>query len=139
MVHRTISDLKAENIMIKRVGKILEDATVLEAVKDLFVMNIGALVVVNKDDHIVGIFSERDILRRIIPKKLKVEKIRVSKVMTKNPTTVKRDTSVVDVYNAMSGMNFRHIPVVDNNKCVGIISIKDIAKVCMEFALKTNS
>ena len=68
--------------MIKRVGKISGDATIMDAVKDLYVRNIGALVVFSEDTEIVGMFTERDILRRVIPKKLKVEKTRVSEVMT---------------------------------------------------------
>ena len=131
-----ISSLKAANLMAKRVLRIEENATVLDAVQKMYLSNVGAIVIVNNDEKVVGIFSERDILRRVIPKDLKIKKVKVSEVMTKEPTTVSSDTSIFNIYDLMNGLNFRHIPVVDDNVLVGIISIKDIAKSVMKLAKK---
>ena len=133
-----IINLKAEDIMIKRVARIDGDATVMDAIEKLYLTNVGALVVVDKTDKLIGIFTERDLLRRVIPQKLKLEKAIVSKVMTAKPMTAEPQTPVLKVYKAMSGLNFRHIPVVKDDKIVGIISIKDIAKACMNYIEKRS-
>ena len=107
-----------------------------DAVKKMYLMNIGAVIIVNNDKKITGIFSERDILRRVIPKELDIKNTSIVTVMTKDPNTITSDTSLFDVFNLMQGLNFRHIPVVDNNKLMGIVSIKDIVKVCIKLAKK---
>ncbi len=139
MAVEKISALKAGDIMIKRVGKVSQDVTIMDAIKDLFVRNIGALVVCNEQEEVVGIFTERDVLRRVVPESLKIDTVHVKEVMTTHPSTVTSDTSIFDVYHMMRGLNFRHVPVVDDNKLVGIISIKDIAKACMKYVEANNS
>ena len=133
MLAKKISALTAGDIMTKRVGKISQDAIIIDAVRDLFVMNIGAMVVCNDKEEVVGKFTERDVLRRVVPESLKIKKVHVEEVMTMHPVTVTSDTSIFEVYHMMSELNFRHVPVVDDNKLVGIISIKDIAKACMKY------
>jgi len=127
-----ISLLKARGIMVKRVLKIGEEATVWDAVKEMYVANVGAIVVVKNDKEIIGIFSERDILRRVIPKEMNLKKTHICEVMTKDPVTISPDSSLLDVYQQMQGLNLRHIPVVEDDKLIGIISLKDIAKACMK-------
>jgi len=133
MLAKKISALTAGDIMAKRGGKISQEVTIMEAIKELFVRNIGAMAVCNDKDEIVGIFTERDVLRRVVPESLNLEKVHVKEVMTIHPSTVTSGTSIFDVYHMMSGLNFRHVPVVDDNKLIGMISIKDIAKACMKF------
>lgn len=130
---KKISELKAGDIMAKRVGKISQDATIIEAIKELFVRNIGAMAVCNDKDEVVGMFTERDVLRRVVPESLRIEQVHIKEVMTMHPATVTADTSVFDVYHLMNELNFRHVPVVEGNKLLGMISIKDIAKACMKY------
>ena len=130
---KKISALTVCDIMTKSVGKISQDATIMDAIKNLFVMNIGAMVICNDKEEVVGMFTERDVLRRVVPESLRIEQVHIKEVMTMHPSTVNPDTSIFDVYHLMSELNFRHVPVVDENKLVGIISIKDIAKACMKY------
>jgi CBS domain-containing protein len=134
MPNKAISELTAEDVMTKRVVRVNEDASVMEAVKKLYTTNIGALAVVDENDRIIGIFTERDILRRVIPQNIKMDRTAVAKVMTASPMTASPETPLAKVYKTMSGLNFRHVPIVKDDKILGMISIKDIAKACMQLA-----
>lgn len=138
MAAEELKELKAANIMTKRLVKVRDTDSVLDAVKKMYLSNIGAIIIVDKNDKITGIFTERDILRRIVPQGLKIKKIKISAVMTKDPSVVTSDTPVVNIFQLMRDLTVRHVPIVDNNKLVGIVSITDIAAVCMKL-LKVKS
>lgn len=91
---------------------------------------IGALLVMD-GEKVQGIISERDIINKLVSKKLDAANVKVSDVMTKNVLTVTSDTTVQRAMEIITEKRFRHLPVVDNDKLVGIISIGDITRWVM--------
>jgi CBS domain-containing protein len=114
----------------KQLWTILPEASVLDALKLMAEKEIGALMVVDKKDKVVGIITERDYERKIILKGKTSMKTRVKEIMTPAAKmfTIKPDTSVEDCMVLMTGKHIRHVPVFDGGKFVGVISIGDAVK-----------
>ncbi|MBN9888637.1 CBS domain-containing protein [Salipiger abyssi] len=88
--------------------------------------NIGALAVL-RDGRLVGILSERDVLRRCVSARRPVSKTRVEEIMTTDPVTVRRRDSLAEAQTRMSEGGFRHLPVVTAEGVpVGMVSMRDI-------------
>ena len=85
--------------------------------------HIGAVVVV-EDDHLVGIFSERDAVFRVIARGLDPAATKLSQVMTPEPKTIKPNNTFGYAMTLMHENGFRHLPVVDNGKPIGIVSAR---------------
>jgi len=99
--------------------------TVLEAIKVLAREDIGAAAVI-ADGKLVGIFSERDYTRKVILLGRHSESTRVEEIMTRNVICVNPRTKTRDCMALMSEKNIRHLPVVDDGRVVGMVSIRDI-------------
>ncbi len=99
--------------------------TVLDAIKILARENVGAAVVVS-GDRLVGIFSERDYTRKVILKGRSSESTRVEEIMTANVVCVSPRAKTRDCMALMSEKNIRHLPVVEEGRVVGMVSIRDI-------------
>jgi CBS domain-containing protein len=104
---------------------IKENETLQKAALVLKDNNIGALPVVDKDNKLVGILSERDIARNIFDENFNKNQ-KISNIMSTNVVTCTVDSSAFDLLKIMSDKKIRHIPIVDNNKLLGIISIGDV-------------
>jgi len=104
-----------------------------EVVEILNAKNIG-VVVVMENDNIVGIVSERDIIRRMRDDGAPVLLTNVKDCMTANPKTCSSSASLDEVMHIMTDMKIRHLPIVDDNKLVGLISIGDVVKRKIEMA-----
>ena len=103
------------------------DQTVREAIALLAKHNIGALVAVDEENRPVGILSERDITRRLA-KDEDLFTLPVSDLMTKNVITGMPQDDLKSVANTMTDKRIRHLPIVDQGKLCGIISIGDVVK-----------
>jgi CBS domain-containing protein len=101
------------------------DQTVLEAARLMVEHSIGAVPVLRKGD-LVGIFSERDIMRRVVAEKRDPEKTRVSDVMTADPLIVDVRDPIERCMVLMKEHNFRHLPICDGRKLKGLVSLRDI-------------
>jgi CBS domain-containing protein len=112
-----------------RVVSIEADAKVSEAVARLVQNNIGSLPVLDGDGRLLGMFSERDVLRGIHNRGEGFGLIKVSEVMTRNPITCNLDDDVNDVMGKMSERRIAKVPVLDDSKLVGIVSVGDVIKV----------
>lgn len=123
--------MKIKFFMQKNIKTCTESESVASTAKIMSTYNIGSVVVV-KDDIPVGIFTERDLVQRVVAKDIEPEKITVGEVMTKNLITVGADKSLGSVYHIFVTKHIRHIPVVENGHLVGIVSQKDLAKVIDE-------
>ena len=117
---------KLVKTLIKRTClTIRENETINQAAQILSVNNIGALPVLDNNGKLKGIISERDIARSTKNKEFNVND-KVSKIMTSNVITCNASSSAFDLLEIMSSKKIRHIPIVDNHKLLGIISIGDV-------------
>ncbi|MFC1619671.1 CBS domain-containing protein [Candidatus Neomarinimicrobiota bacterium] len=103
------------------------DDTVLEALKLMADKGIGALIVLEKE-KVVGIFSERDYARKVILKGKLSKDTPVSDIMSKKVAYVTPDQTVDDCMSYMTTDRIRHLPVLDGEELVGLISIGDVVK-----------
>jgi CBS domain-containing protein len=99
-------------------------ATVDEAARLMKKHNVGAVMVV-KDTHLIGIFTERDALFRVLASKRDPGATHVSMVMTRNPRTIHPDKPFGNALFMMYEGGFRHVPVVENGRPLGMVSTRD--------------
>jgi CBS domain-containing protein len=104
------------------------DATVYDALKLMAEKEIGALVVL-EDGKMIGIVSERDYARKIILKGKSSKETRVREIMTSEVIHTRPDQKVQKCLSLMTKHHFRHIPVLENDRLVGILSIEDVKGV----------
>jgi len=108
-----------------RVVKVRPEQSVLEAIKVLAQEDIGAAIVMT-GDRLAGIFSERDYTRKVILKGRASDSTRVEEIMTPNVVVVSPRTRTRECMALMTEKNIRHLPVVDEGRIVGMVSIRDI-------------
>ena len=90
--------------------------------------NIGALPVVDDEDKILGVISERDIVKAVVKDKMAYDNLRVSDVMSSSVITCRSDDDTKDVCDTLMQKNIRHIPVAVDNKLIMLLSMKDFLK-----------
>ncbi len=101
-------------------------ATVREAARTMTERHIGAILVA-EDGRLQGIFTERDVLSRVVATGLNPDKTVLSNVMSPDPDTAGPQDTALDVLQRMAERGYRHLPVVDDNgRLVGIVSIRDL-------------
>ena len=103
-------------------------ATLETAIGVLAERRIGALVVLGADRRLIGILSERDIVRALAEQGVAVLKETLSQVMTRKVHTCTSSETVSAIMERMTTGKFRHIPVVEHDQLVGIVSIGDVVK-----------
>ena len=99
--------------------------TVLEIARLMVDHNIGAVPVL-EDGRLVGIFSERDLMKRVVVEGRDPAGTRVGEVMTEDPMTVKDGDSLETCLTLMRRHGFRHLPVCRNEELIGLVSLRDI-------------
>jgi CBS domain-containing protein len=112
-----------------------DSATLADAVTMLNAHNIGAIVIVGPGESVIGILSERDIVRQLgksagNPATALAQSI--GSVMTRDVVTSERTTPIADVMERMTRRRIRHMPVVEGGRLAGIISIGDVVKLKIE-------
>ena len=107
------------------------DTTVSKAAKLMANKNVGAVMVI-EDERLVGIFTERDAVFRVIAQERDPRTTRLDEVMTPAPMTVGPDRSFGYALQLMHEHGFRHVPVVEDGKPVGIVSSRDALDPDME-------
>jgi CBS domain-containing protein len=119
------------SVLLERKGSTVfslpPDVTVVAAVKEMDRHKIGAILVIDSG-RIVGIFTERDVLTRVVAAGLDPKKTPIERVMTRDPMTVPSTTTVEEVMKLITDKRFRHLPVVDGGRLVGMVSIGDILR-----------
>lgn len=108
------------------------EATVLEAISLMAEKGIGALVVTDQNNHVVGILSERDYTRKVILMERTSKSTTVSEIMTAKVLTVTKNTSVKECLNLITDHHLRHLPVLEGEQLVGLVSIGDLVKATMD-------
>ena len=128
--------MQVENILQSKgraVTTVTSGSTIAEAVDLLNGKKIGAVVVVD-GKKVVGILSERDVVRHLGQDWTALASRPVSEVMTKNVVSVSRFATIADVMERMTEKRIRHMPIVENGELVGIVSIGDVVKRKIEEA-----
>ena len=123
MIVKSIVDNKGHDVVTIKPGASLDTAAKLLAER-----HIGAVVVLGTDDRVVGILSERDIVRAIAERGAGAMQEQVSGVMTRKVVTCTLDESIPAIMERMTVGKFRHLPVVEEGRLAGIISIGDVVK-----------
>ena len=109
------------------VWSIAPDASVFEAVQLMADKRVGALMVVERNE-LVGVISERDYAREIVLKDRVSRDTPVSAIMTRRVLYVRPDQTLDECMALMTEKNLRHLPVLDNGRLVGVISMRDVVK-----------
>lgn len=123
MIVKTIIEIKGYDVVTLEPGATLDAAAKLLAGR-----RIGAAVVLGADDRVVGILSERDIVRAIAERGAGAMQEQVSQVMTRKVVTCSLDETLHSIMERMTEGKFRHLPVIEQGKLSGIISIGDVVK-----------
>ncbi len=126
----SLHEIKASDIM-KEPITIDSNASLEEAILKLINTGVGSLIVV-ENNKLVGIVTKRDIIWSIMYGGKNIVNTKVSEVMTKQLITVKPDTSLHDIVDIMLNNNISHLPVVDNDELIGIISDRDLVELLSE-------
>jgi len=129
------SDVIATGINIEDPIRTLDLAPVISAIsgtnlKDVIELlnerRIGCVTVIDDDGDTIGIFTERDVLRKVINRDIDLSKEKVDDYMTKQPQTLSENDPVAFALNRMSDGSYRHIPITSNGKVKYMLSVKDI-------------
>ncbi len=120
MYHRKVRQLVRRGGLISTTAK----TPVLDACRLMAQQDIGALVVLN-DGDMVGIFTERDALKRVLAEDLDPQATEVGAVMTREVISLDPETGTLEALRLMSQIGARHLPIVENGTVLGIISLRD--------------
>jgi len=115
-----------ELIKSERIHFVKRGMTVAEVAKFMDIHNVGAVPVLENGNKLVGIFSERDLLRRCAAKDLDLNTTLVDDVMTKGVIVIEAQDSPEYCLQIMKQENIRHIPVIEGKDLIGILSIRDL-------------
>lgn len=122
----TVADL-----MTKDVLTVEPSDTIGEAAEKMHDANVGAVVVVEDMVRIVGIVTERDLMRAVA-QRARAAEARVRLWMTENPLTIEPETTIEEAAKIMFENNFRHLPVVKDGRPLGIVSLRVLARWAFE-------
>ena len=120
-----------ESILLEKGSDIIglrDTATVREAVGKMIEANVGCLIV-EANDKVIGIFTERDLLRRVVGEGRDPEGTLISEVMTSPVSSCKPSDDIDECFRTLTTGNFRHLLVMDNGEPVGVISLRDVSLV----------
>ncbi len=121
MVRRLLLEVERGQRLVERPGS----ATVREAARLMAARNVGSVLVTAREGQLEGILTERDILCRIVAPGRDPDGTRLQEVMTKNPDTIGPDEPAIEALRRMRDGGYRHLPVVDGGRLVGIVSRRD--------------
>lgn len=107
------------------------DTVVYNALQLMFEKNVSALVVI-ENDQLKGIFTERDYARKLILQGKSSKETLIEEIMTEDLLTVSPDTTIDECMRLMTNKFIRHLPVLEEDKLIGIISIGDVVKFIIE-------
>jgi CBS domain-containing protein len=108
-----------------RLVKVAPDSTVKAAVDEMAEHCCGSIVIM-EGDSVVGIFTERDLMLRVVRAGRDATTTKITEVMTKSPDTIAADAPVADAIRAMDEFSYRYLPVLDAGQCIGVISTRHL-------------
>ena len=126
--------MKIESILATKSSNVITvgpDQSLREVVDLLAEHNIGVLIVVDEPGRPIGIISERDIIREAARTKAALDQT-VSRVMTEDLVTASPEDDLETVLQTMTARRFRHLPIMDQDRLIGVISIGDVVKAQLD-------
>lgn len=126
------------DIMIKDLLTISENETALKAAQLMTEKGVSCLIVL-ADDQPIGIVTERDFIKKICLKQLKLSSVRIGNMMSKIRTSASPDTPIDVAVQRMVNNRIRRLPIIENGKVVGIITVTDLAKHLRTILLLNNT
>ena len=121
MPNRPVRDI-IERDRLVQVGP---DSTVKKAVDEMAEHRCGSILVM-EGDAVLGIFTERDLMLRVVHQGRDPATTKMADVMTKTPDTIAADAPVADAIRAMDEFSYRYLPVIDAGRCIGVISTRHL-------------
>jgi CBS domain-containing protein len=126
------------DIMIKDLLTISENESALKAAQVMTEKGVSSLIVL-ADDQPIGIVTERDFIKKICLKELKLSSVRVGDMMSRIRTSASPDTPIDVAVQRMVNNRIRRLPIIENGKVVGIITVTDLAKHLRTILLLNNT
>lgn len=121
MPHRRIEQVLRNQVLVH----LPPETTVHTAAKEMSERHVAAVIVSEESGKLDGIFTERDLLDRVVVPHLDTKKVTLGQVMTRNPACVTPENTVREALDIMDGKGIRHLAVVEADKVVGVISMRD--------------
>ena len=124
-----MANVKKIERIVKREGRVHTvpaEATVVAAANEMRQSRVGCLIVTDERDRVVGILTERDIIRQVVATGADPSTTHVSAIMTPNVLCCTMDTSILKARKVMAQRGIRHLPIIENGAPVGMISSRDI-------------
>lgn len=119
--------MKIREVMGKGPQEIGPEASILEAAQKMRSLKVGALIVFD-EGRIAGIVTERDILVKVVAEGRSPETVRVKEIMTMGVDSVAPDDDLEEAYRRMASGHFRHLPVVEGGRFVGVLSLRTLVE-----------
>lgn len=127
--------MKVKDILAKKGSQVVtvrEETTVLDAMSVFSSNRVGSLLVVDKNDAILGIIAARDVLMAVMNDLQGIAELPVSKIMTKELIVATEDDNIDYIQAIMTENRIRHIPVLDGRELKGLVSIGDVVKLLLK-------
>ena len=110
-----------------KIHSVRPEVSVTECVRQMNELKVGAMLVM-EDDQLIGIFTERDAITRVLGAGLDPVSTHISGVMTKNPVWVSTSTTLEEAMGIVTNRRIRHLPVVEDGKVLGVVSSGDLTR-----------
>lgn len=127
-----INTITASDLMTRGILSVEPGATVQQAVDLMVKSRIGSVVILSPIRDLLGIFTERDLLYRVVGAGKDPKNTKIEAVMTPNVMVAQANDGAWDLVQVMNREKFRHLPVVDGRKVIGILSIKDFTDALLQ-------
>lgn len=122
MMHRNVGELVSNRVVVA----LSSEASVREAADRMKAAHVASVVVTEAEDHhLAGIFTERDLTERVVADGLDPDRTRLATVMTPHPMTIGPDATVQEALRQMHDLGMRHLPIVQNGRVIGVVSMRD--------------
>lgn len=138
-MERPLRNKKARDVMRREFLVVEVSTPIAEVVRLMDQNNRGGCVVQNAIKDTVGIFTERDLLRKVVSKGRDTVRTPVSDVMTANIVFAQADDDALELLHIMTEQNFRHLPVVDGRTLIGVISLKEFCRALVKEMASSTS
>jgi signal-transduction protein with cAMP-binding, CBS, and nucleotidyltransferase domain len=127
-VERSLMEDPVSALKPRKAVTLRPTATVGEAIQTMLTRDIGAVLIVDDNDNLLGIFSERDLLARVADVTMDYTGRPVRDFMTPGPETVRATDTLAFALHKMDGGGYRHLPVLEGGRLLGMISVRDMLR-----------